>query len=124
MSSFGVQNHDTMLRQAFYTFCASEQNSDMKLVGRDGFVNCHKIVILKVFPKLKNIFCKYCSESHENVVIVFPEVDQAIIRKARDDLYLFGDTSSMIKLFKDVIDDAKDIQKPVPNPTTKAVTKV
>merc|ERR1712086_446909 len=68
------------------------------------------IVILKVFPKLKNIFCKYCSESHENVVIVFPEVDQAILRKARDDLYLFGDTSSIYKLFKDVIDDAIDIQ--------------
>ena len=105
MSSFGQQNHDTMLRQAFYTFCSSENSSDMKLVGKDGFVNCHKIVILKVFPKLKTIFCNYCTESHEDIVIMFPEVDQNLLRKARDDLYLFGDMSTMDTLFKSMKHD-------------------
>ena len=103
MSSFGVQNHDTMLRQAFYTFCDSEDSSDMKFIGKDGSVNCHKIVILKVFPRLKTIFCKFCSESHENVVIIFPEVDKDVIKKARDDLYLFGDTSAIAKLFSKIL---------------------
>ena len=39
---------------------------------------------------------------------MFPEVDQVHIRKARDDLYLFGDTSAMVKLFMNVIPNVSE----------------
>ena len=100
MSSFGNQSHDTMLRQAFYNFCSFEDTSDMRLVGDDGIVNCHKIVILKVFPNISTILCSTCDESHDPITIIFPNVSVKVLKKARDDLYLFGDISAIETLFK------------------------
>ena len=71
-------------------------------------VNCHKIMLLQVFPLLQSLLCKYCTEGHEDIVIIFPGVGEAQIKQARDDLYIFGDNSAMQKLFENVLDD-KDL---------------
>ena len=100
MSPYRTQNHDAMLRQAFYSFCDSEDTSDLKLVGKDGFWNCHKLIVLKVFPQLQDLFCKHVLNNHETPVIIFPDVGQSFIKKARDDLYLFSDIENMKTLLQ------------------------
>merc|ERR1712126_38105 len=71
----------------------------MVLVTEDkGQVFFHKIVLFKMFPRLKEYLCQSCFQDHNDIVILVPGNDLATVEKARDDLYLFDETIRMEQL--------------------------
>ena len=54
----------------------------------------HQLVLLAALPQLVDLLCDLCKSGHSDLVFIFPNLNVTEIEKARDNLYLYDDTSA------------------------------
>merc|ERR1719319_1079494 len=86
--------HLNMLRSSFYSAARAGESCDVTLVGGDGEVQVHKLILLAALPSLAPLLCSLCSHT-EQVVLLLPGKSREALERARDNLYLFDDREDM-----------------------------
>ena len=79
--------------------CDSKFCPDVIIQTQDGKVFMHKIVLVAAISGFDKMFCDHCVESHENILIVVPEVTKDEVQAAVDELYTTGKGESVVNLF-------------------------
>ena len=86
------------LRQFLRSSCDSK--ADVRLVCSDGVVYAHKFLLWGFLPALKQFLCSSCQDSHEEALLILPEVKKVEMEMARDFLYMFGDKEPLVNIFR------------------------
>ena len=60
----------------------------------------HQLVLLAALPQLVDLLCDLCKSGHSDLVFIFPDLNVSEIEKARDNLYLYDDTSDLQEVFQ------------------------
>ena len=60
----------------------------------------HRLVLLAALPQLVELLCDLCKGGHSDLVFVLPDLNVTEIEKARDNLYLYDDTSYLREVFQ------------------------
>eukprot|EP00091_Calanus_sinicus_P014269 TRINITY_DN31717_c0_g1_i1.p1 TRINITY_DN31717_c0_g1~~TRINITY_DN31717_c0_g1_i1.p1 ORF type:complete len:106 (-),score=25.15 TRINITY_DN31717_c0_g1_i1:3-320(-) len=59
----------------------------------------HKMVLFSGLRALRNMLCKHCVDTHENIVIVAPDATKQEVQAAVDEFYDSGKGESLANLF-------------------------
>ena len=87
----------------FLRFSCDSQDTispDFSFVCSDGVVFAHKFMVLGFMPKIQQLLCGFCQDSHEEIKMIMTDVTKAELEIARDFLYMFGDAEPFEKIFK------------------------
>jgi len=91
------QDHDEYLQKKVKTFRKSRFLTDCQIIGYNGSVPLHKIVLLPKLAQLEELLCVSC-DLHSNTAIILPDISKDEIEKNVKALYIGGDLFGLKKL--------------------------
>ena len=91
------EDQEGILKRKFKRYRKSNFLTDIQIIGQDGSVFIHKMVILQKLPRLAEFLCDICDHMTETTFIL-PEVSKSDLEKQVKNLYTFGIVSGVKEL--------------------------
>ena len=91
------EDQEGILKRKFKRYRKSNFLTDIQIIGQDGSVFIHKMVILQKLPRLAEFLCDICDHMAETTFIL-PEVSKSDLEKQVKNLYTFGIVSGVKEL--------------------------
>ena len=91
------KDHDEYLKKKVKTFRKSKFLTDFQIIGYNGSVSLHKIILLPKLPQLLKLLCDSC-DFHSITALILPEVSKDEIEKEVKELYIDGNVKGLQQL--------------------------
>ena len=91
------RDHVGIIRKKVKKFRKSNFLTDIHIVGRNGSVFLHKIILFQQLPQITSFLCDYC-DHHAETTFILPEVSAEEIEREVKNLYAFGIVSGIEEL--------------------------
>ena len=91
------KDHEGVIRKRVKRFRKSNFLTDVEIIGENGSVFLHKIVLFQKLPGIAQLLCDVC-DHHEDTTIIVPEVAREDIEREVRNLYTYGIASGVEEL--------------------------
>merc|ERR1712129_283378 len=92
------KDHDGFVKKRVKRFRKSNFLTDVQIIGQNGSVYLHKVIIQQKLPRIAQFLCELCDHLSETTFIL-PEVSKDDIEREVKNLYTFGIVSGVEELF-------------------------
>ena len=98
MYSLAAGDHNNLVKKKIKKFRRSKFLTDVEIIGQNGSVSLHKIMLLQQFPTLSQLLCDSC-DHHSDTTFILPEVAREDIEREVKDLDAFGAAAGLAEMF-------------------------
>ena len=98
MCLLSSNEHDNLMKKKAKKFRKSKFLTDVELIGHNGSVSLHKIILLQRLPILAQLLCEYC-DHHANTTFILPDHTKEEIENEVKKLYTFGMVAGVEEMF-------------------------
>ena len=92
------KDHDNIMKKKAKKFRKSKFLTDVELIGHNGSVSLHKIILLQRLPILAQLLCEYC-DHHSDTTFILPDLAKEEIENEVKKLYTFGVVAGVEEMF-------------------------